>query len=177
MMLFDVRAELYYLLILRAFHVFFKFDLEGGDFIGGDPKVENHKEHHGHHVEVETARDDDAREVRRAHDEAVVPREDLLLRLKVEQGEAAICQDQQEGDRPRFRDGQLGKVKYLRFLVVMQFELAGGWQVFKSELEVIEVVQSHVAEEVKVPRLRVCVEKGWLNILNYQVVLPVGRKT
>lgn len=59
----------------------------------------------------------------------------------------------------------------------MQFELAGGWQVFKSELEVIEVVQTHVAEEVEVPRLRVCVEKGRLNILNYQVVLPVGRKT
>lgn len=41
----------------------------------------------------------------------------------------------------------------------------------------IEVVQTHIAEEIEVPRLRICVEKGRLNILNYQVVLPVGRKT
>ena len=63
MMLFDVSAELDYLLILRTLHVFFKFDFEGGDLVGGDSKVENHKEQHGHHVEVKAARDDDAREV------------------------------------------------------------------------------------------------------------------
>ena len=127
MVLLDVGAELYYLFGLRTFDVFLEFDFEGGDFVGRDPKVENHKEHHWHHVEVEAARNDDAREVRGAHGEVVVPRQDLLLRLKVEQGEAPVCQDKQERDRPRFRDGQLGKVKHLRFLVVMQFELAGGW--------------------------------------------------
>ena len=127
MVLLDVGAELYDLLALRTLNVFLEFYFEGSDFVGGDPKVENHKEHHGHHVEVEATRDDDAREVWGAHGEVVVPRQDLLLRLKVEKGEAPICQDKQERDRPRFRDGQLGKVKHLRFLVVMQFKLAGGW--------------------------------------------------
>jgi len=128
-MLFDVSAHFDDPLVLGTFHVFLEFGLERGDLICLYGNIINHKEQDGHHVQVEAAGNDDSGELWGTHHETVIPREQLLLRIEVEQGEAPVRQDQQQRHGARLRDRQLREVQHLRFLVMMQFVFPRGRQV------------------------------------------------